>query len=231
MLDRSLFLHPPGERVFGTAAQPLVAEATAALQDVFTSCGVTVLWPELLLDEARASSAIEREYADESVRLHCDGLIDFIQRRVSLNSMLDLHKAIMRGQEHAQPGNLRSVRVRVGRYIAPDPALVPSYMDELYTDLALERGSAVERAAWAHLQFETIHPFADGNGRTGRGLINQILRCPVTLSEYILAHQMEYYALLDSGVWDDWLPWFAQGLIEQAEKCEKLLGTWGCESV
>ena len=217
MIDRSMFLHPPGERAFGTVAQPLVAQATDALREAFG--GSTVGWPDLLLCEARASSAIESEYADESVRLHCEGLVNYIQRRVSLNSMLDLHKAIMLGQEHAQPGNLRSVRVRVGRYIAPDPALVPSYMDELYTDLALERGLSVERAAWAHVQFETIHPFADGNGRIGRGLVNQILRCPVTLSEYILAHQMEYYALLDSGSWDDWLPWFAQGLIEQAEAC------------
>ena len=88
--------------------------------------------------------------------------------------------------------------------------------------------SALVRAGLAHVQFETIHPFLDGNGRVGRLLITLllcdagILREPLLyLSLYLKQHRSEYYRLLDSvrtsGDWERWLAFFLEGVCETAE--------------
>jgi Fic family protein len=84
------------------------------------------------------------------------------------------------------------------------------------------------KAALAHAQFETIHPFLDGNGRVGRLLIPLLLclegalREPLLyLSLYFRAHRVQYYELLDGirteGEWEAWLQFFAEGVYETAE--------------
>ena len=86
----------------------------------------------------------------------------------------------------------------------------------------------VVRARLAHLQFETIHPFLDGNGRVGRLLITfllcqaGILREPLLyLSLYFKQHREAYYAQLDAvrrnGDWEAWLVFFLEGVRETAE--------------
>ena len=88
--------------------------------------------------------------------------------------------------------------------------------------------SALLRAGLAHVQFETIHPFLDGNGRVGRLLITLMLwrdgalREPLLyLSLYFKERQEEYYALLDgvrrTGDWEAWLVFFLEGVAEVAE--------------
>lgn len=83
------------------------------------------------------------------------------------------------------------------------------------------------RAALAHVQFETIHPFLDGNGRIGRLLIAFILhhegvlqRPLLYLSLYFKQHRREYYRLLDvvrfEGDWEAWLDFFLEGVIQTA---------------
>ena len=85
------------------------------------------------------------------------------------------------------------------------------------------------KAALAHLQFETIHPFLDGNGRLGRLLITLILcaegilRDPLLyLSLYLKTHRARYYELLQSvretGNWEDWIEFFLQGVIETSRQ-------------
>jgi Fic family protein len=86
----------------------------------------------------------------------------------------------------------------------------------------------VIRAGLAHVQFETIHPFLDGNGRVGRLLItfllchSGILREPLLyLSLYFKQNRSTYYALLESvrrsGDWEAWLQFFLEGVRETAE--------------
>ncbi len=88
--------------------------------------------------------------------------------------------------------------------------------------------SALLRAGLAHVQFETIHPFLDGNGRVGRLLITLMLwregalREPLLyLSLYFKERQEEYYALLEgvrrTGDWEAWLVFFLEGVAEVAE--------------
>lgn len=91
-------------------------------------------------------------------------------------------------------------------------------MDGLFGYLELTEDPLPVQAAWAHLQFETIHPFADGNGRTGRALISQLLGTPLTMSMYILERRQEYYSLLDRGDWQTWLEWFLDGTIQECRK-------------
>ena len=86
---------------------------------------------------------------------------------------------------------------------------------------------AIIKAALAHVQFETIHPFLDGNGRIGRLLIafmlhhDQVLSQPLLyLSLYFKQHRTEYYQLLDlvrtEGDWEVWLDFFLEGVEHSA---------------
>jgi Fic family protein len=84
----------------------------------------------------------------------------------------------------------------------------------------------------AHAQFETIHPFLDGNGRVGRLLISflltekRLLSKPVLyLSHYLKQHRSEYFerlqAIRDAGDWEGWLGFFLDGVIEVSEQATK----------
>lgn len=84
----------------------------------------------------------------------------------------------------------------------------------------------------AHAQFETIHPFLDGNGRTGRLLITfllceqDILKRPLLyISYYLKKHRTEYYnclqAVRDDGNWERWLKFFLRGVFEVAQEASQ----------
>lgn len=100
-------------------------------------------------------------------------------------SLLGAHAALMHEQHHASPGRWRQAAVWIGSH-APTPhtaAFVPprpSRIDASIQDLLVlcERTDlpVLARTAVAHAQFETIHPFADGNGRTGRVLVHALLQ-------------------------------------------------------
>jgi len=98
---------------------------------------------------------------------------------------------------------------------------------ELFLHDQPESTPALLKAALAHVQFETIHPFLDGNGRLGRLLITlllceqKMLREPMLyLSLYFKAHRQYYYELLNgirlSGDWEAWLDFFAEAVIATA---------------
>ena len=98
---------------------------------------------------------------------------------------------------------------------------------ELFLHDQPEATPVLLKAALAHLQFETIHPFLDGNGRLGRLLItlllceHKVLQEPMLyLSLYFKAHRQYYYELLDgvrlSGDWEAWLDFFAEAIIVTA---------------
>ena len=87
---------------------------------------------------------------------------------VNRGALLRMHQGTMQGPPQAQPGRYRSSAVRVGRYHPPAPALVPSLLDELFQFISRPQcDNPVIVAAWAHSRFESIHPGADGAGRTG----------------------------------------------------------------
>ena len=141
-----------------------------------------------------------------------------------------------RGSDKA-PGEFRRSQNWIGgsrpgtaRFVPPPAHAVLDCMSDLEHFLhARDDGlSALLRAGLAHVQFETIHPFLDGNGRVGRLLItfmlchDGVLREPMLyLSLYFKQHREDYYALLNdvrqNGDWEAWLSFFLEGVTQTAE--------------
>ena len=207
--DRSQFLHAPADyRVpnIGDANRELLDSVTESFRNFQETCGYQ--HNELLWGEAKFSAAIENEFDDQRIKNHAFSLSELVDEHPGRTSLLEFHQQMMVGQSHAQPGMYRTVNVVVGRHLPPRHPLVPSFMAEFFEYLEKSEDVPLLKAAWAHMQFETIHPFADGNGRTGRALINQILASPLPLSCIIYKNRQTYYGMLDSGSWAIYLKWF-----------------------
>ena len=141
-----------------------------------------------------------------------------------------------RGSEKS-PGEFRRSQNWIGgirpgnaRFVPPPPERVADAMSdlELFLHDKPARSPFLVKAALAHAQFETIHPFLDGNGRVGRLLITLLLCLEGVLGEpllylslYFKTHRARYYELLDAirteGDWEAWLRFFAEGVYETAE--------------
>jgi Fic family protein len=124
---------------------------------------------------------------------------------------------------------LGGTRPGTAAFVPPPPAEVPGCMSELERFLHEASGSrsVLVKAGLAHVQFETIHPFLDGNGRIGRLLITLllceagVLHAPVLyLSLYFKQNRDEYYRLLDQvrreGDWEAWVEFFLRGVAQTA---------------
>ena len=153
----------------------------------------------------------------------------------STRLLCELHGVLLRGQTRKTPGELRRSHVWIGgprpslaRFVPPPPDRVPDLMGDLQQFFHAESNlPPLVKSGLAHVQFETIHPYLDGNGRAGRALIAlllseaEVLRTPLLyLSRYFLAHQWEYYDRLNavrvSGDWEGWMRFFLQGVVETA---------------
>lgn len=153
----------------------------------------------------------------------------------STNLLCELHGVLLSGQTRKRPGQLRPAHVWIGgprpslaRFVPPPPDRVPDLMGDLEEFFHAESNlPPLVKSGLAHVQFETIHPYLDGNGRAGRALIAlllseaEVLRTPLLyLSRYFLAHQWEYYDRLNavrvSGDWEGWMRFFLQGVVETA---------------
>ena len=156
---------------------------------------------------------------------------------LSIRLIREIHERLMEGARggRLQPGELRRSQNWIGptgctlneaAYVPPPPHAVPSALGELENFLhAPDHLAPLLRIGMAHAQFEAIHPFLDGNGRTGRLLITfflcqqEILVKPVLyLSVFLKKHRMEYYerlqAIRDTGDWEGWLAFFLRGVAE-----------------
>jgi Fic family protein len=105
---------------------------------------------------------------------------------ISADALLAFHRRLLENTRQARyAGKLREKQNWIGGsehnpcsavFVPPPPELVPRLIEDLCAFCNAESLPAVAQAAIAHAQFETIHPFADGNGRTGRALIQLVLR-------------------------------------------------------
>ena len=145
-------------------------------------------------------------------------------------------KLLARGRgSDKSPGEFRTTQNWIGgtrpgnaSFVPAPPLAVVPAMSDLEKFLHDEEPLPVlVKAALAHVQFETIHPFLDGNGRVGRLLISlilhdaKVLRQPLLyLSLYFKQHRADYYRLLDAvrqdGDWEAWLEFFLDGVAETA---------------
>jgi Fic family protein len=105
--------------------------------------------------------------------------------RPGISHILDLHRTLMSGVDQARPGEFRTMQNWIGRsnispesadYIPPPEVEIIPLMEDLVAFIGRTDLPAVAQAAIAHAQFETIHPFIDGNGRVGRCLVQLTLR-------------------------------------------------------
>ena len=159
---------------------------------------------------------------------------------LSLRLIREMHERLLQSGRGGtkSPGEFRRSQNWIGG-TRPDNALfVPPPPSELDTCLdALEcfmhedesRLPALIKAGLIHVQFETIHPFLDGNGRIGRLLVtlylcaHGVLRRPLLyLSLYLKNHRAEYYRLLqavrENGAWEAWLDFFLTGVADTANQ-------------
>jgi Fic family protein len=105
---------------------------------------------------------------------------------ITVDTLLRFHGRLMASSRDRQyAGKLREKQNWIGgsaynpctaAFVPPPPELVPGLLEDLCSFCNTDSLPAVAQAALAHAQFETVHPFADGNGRTGRGLIQLVLR-------------------------------------------------------
>jgi Fic family protein len=157
---------------------------------------------------------------------------------LSLRLIREIHGILLskgRGAEK-EPGEFRRSQNWIGGsrpgnavFVPPPPEQVLECMGklELFLHDLPDKTPVIVKAALAHVQFETIHPFLDGNGRLGRLLItlifcsHNILKEPMLyLSLYFKTHRDHYYQLLNNvrltGDWESWLAFFADAVIETA---------------
>ncbi|MET0693583.1 MAG: Fic family protein, partial [Propionibacteriaceae bacterium] len=136
-------------------------------------------------------------------------------RDLSLDAVLRSHAALMRDDrtESGYAGRVRDMQNWIGGsdysprnalYVPPPPDTVPGYLTDLIRFTNRSDISVMAQAAIAHAQFESIHPFTDGNGRIGRALVNTILRrrgvtrrVVVPLASALVARRDRYFTLLD----------------------------------
>lgn len=176
-------------------------------------------------------------------RLVRDNLRDPNGLPISTRLLSEAHRVLLDGVRGTgkQPGELRGSQNWIGGTRPGNAAFVPPPADHL-TDLLgdLEQFIHAEPAtlpplvkiALAHAQFETIHPFLDGNGRIGRLLIAALLEhwrlLPeplLYLSGYLKEHQAEYYRRLSNirsdGDWEAWVAFFLEGVTTAAGDAER----------
>lgn len=135
-----------------------------------------------------------------------------LAEEVTPPSILEVHAALMHGQPHVRPGIFRTEQVWVGgsstsphgaTFVAPDHRRVVGAMDDLCAFIARTDVPLLAQCAIAHAQFETIHPFTDGNGRVGRALVHAMLqhagattRATVPVSAGLLTDTQGYFDAL-----------------------------------
>jgi Fic family protein len=164
---------------------------------------------------------------------------------VSLRLLREIHEVLMRevrGGEKS-PGEFRRSQNWIGpqnggmshaRFVPPPPHEMNLALSNLERFLHDDRPMpTLVKVGIAHAQFETIHPFLDGNGRTGRLLITfllcerDVLRRPLLyLSHYFKHYRLEYYehlqAVRDAGDWEGWLKFYLRGLSTVANEATEV---------
>ena len=179
----------------------------------------------------------------QAFRLVQDNLRNPAGLPLSMRLLCDAHRLLMDGArgKGKQPGELRRSQNWIGGTRPGNAVFVPppaQKLPELLADLenfihqAPPALPPLVKTALVHVQFETIHPFLDGNGRMGRLLIGALLEhwglLPeplMYLSGYLKQHQAEYYRRLSNvrteGDWEGWVAFFLEGVAEAAAEAER----------
>ena len=199
---------------------------------------------DLLTFEAEEEAPLDADVQDicnylEALRLARSELADPAGLPLSMRLLNEAHRRLMHGARGASklPGEVRRSQNWIGGnrpgnavYVPPPPHLLTDLLGDLETHLhADDNLPPLVRAGLAHAQFETIHPYLDGNGRIGRLLIALLLehwgllKAPVLyLSLFFKRYREEYYRRLNSvrtdGDWEGWTDFFLDGVATIADE-------------
>lgn len=168
------------------------------------------------------------------------GLLKLAKLPLSKRLLCEIHRKLLHGVRGAerQPGEFRTSQNWIGPpgctldradFVPPPPHEMQAALNN-FEKFLHDRGTlpVLIHCAIAHAQFETIHPYLDGNGRIGRLLITlllcerEILRQPLLyLSYYFKAHRAQYYdrlmAVRNDGDWEGWIKFFLRGVFEVSQ--------------
>src|SRR3990167_6037407 len=212
--------------------------------------------------KATLQDAVAAPVTEEKSRLHpdVDDITHYVEAvnygiertktlPISLRLIREIHEKLMTGArstQHAYPGEFRRSQNWIGGKTPSDASFVPPAPDDMNKSLndlekfihEKDEYPSLVKAGLLHAQFETIHPFTDGNGRTGRMLVAMfihhagLLELPVLyLSNYFKKYQKLYYQKLqeyhdENANIDSWLEFFLEGVAEIAdssiETCAKI---------
>lgn len=201
-----------------------------------------------MVDALEADAGVETKKTDASDILFYIKALNYGLKRLnnfplSLRLIKEIHSKLMKGarSDHfLDPGEFRNSQNFIGGtnpgnalYVPPPVAEMKSALNDFEKFLYEEKKVLpLIHIGYMHAQFETIHPFLDGNGRTGRLLITMLLchrglleRPVLFLSSYFRKHQKVYYSRLNNyheGSVFEWLDFFLDGIIETANESIKI---------
>ena len=204
--------------------------------------GTRISMQEVLLSEAKEK---EEKTKDAQEVVNYINTVNYALTKIekspiNVELIKEMHKVLMegvRGDDKA-PGEFREVQNWIGselskvsdaNFVPPNPEAVPKLMEDLIEYLNTEHNVPVlVRCALMHYQFETIHPFCDGNGRIGRSLITvylckkkKIIKPLLYISEFFEKHRLEYNELLlktgQTGKFEGWIKFFLKAVEVQSE--------------
>ncbi len=187
------------------------------------------------------ADAVEILASVDAMELAIERAVD--GRDIQLGDLRDIHTALLARSSPRIAGNIRTVQNWIGGndhnpcgavFVPPPPELVGDLLADLCAFSNDDALPPLVQAAIAHAQFETIHPFEDGNGRTGRALVQVVLRRRGIASSYVppisvmLAKHKDTYLLgltdFRGGNVDAWLAVFAEATASAAALARRYIG-------
>ncbi len=195
---------------------------------------------DLLLYESAGAPPVPTSDIEEVaryIRAMNHGIRRLKELPLSVRLLREVHEQLVRGASRGgdkTPGEIRTSQNWIGgsrpgnaAFVPPPPHLLGELLTNLERFLHDKETPALIKAGLAHAQFETIHPFLDGNGRVGRLLItlllvaDKVLRAPLLyVSLYFKEHREEYYERLQRirthGEWETWMLFYLDGIASVA---------------
>jgi Fic family protein len=237
--------HLPNPEILLQPLQGREAQLSSQLEGTITDPQQQVLFqadPQYPTSERDPANAFREVFNyRRALRLRLDGRNDL---PLSLRLIRELHAVLMDGVRGSdqRPGEFRTIQNQIGwpaRFVPPPPEHLAETLDAFEKYLYSDDGfDPLVRAFLAHYQFETIHPFRDGNGRVGRLLLSLTIAdwCRLSgqwlyMSAFFERRKKEYMDLLlavsTDGAWAEWIQFCLEGVVAQSgdtqKRCDKLL--------
>ncbi len=185
----------------------------------------------ILRDRVNKDHDIREIYEAKNLAKITSELLENPSQLLTNNLILSLHGILLSGINETYAGRYRRGKewVRVGAHVGANPEFVSGMMNALVDNYNTNSSYFIDNIAYFHAEFETIHPFNDGNGRIGRVLVNQQL-IKLGYPPIIIQHKsknLDYYPLFDAyikkGKHDGFVKLFALLLMESLHKRIALL--------